>query len=215
MISFSSFVKNLGVTFDENLSFEKHIKTVAKNTMHQLRNLRHVRPHFDKSSFQIIVHASITSRLDYCNSLLSGLPLSSLRHLQLVQNFSARLILNREKYCHVTPLLQELHWLPISSRIKFKVLLIVYKTLNGLAPSYLSNLLQYYEPSRSLRSSDSNGLLKIPRTNKVSMGDRAFSAFGPKLWNSLPSPLRNVPSLNSFKKSLKTHLFSEHFDPLL
>ena len=134
LITFSSFLKNLGLTIDENLSFKKHIKNVSNNAMFRLRNLRHIRPHFDKSSFQIIIHATVTSLLDYCNSLLSGLPASTLRDLQLVQNFAARLILNRSKFCHITPLLYELHWLPIDSRIKFKVLLFVYKSLNGLAP---------------------------------------------------------------------------------
>ncbi len=213
LISFSSFIKNLGVIFDEDLSYEKHIKTVSNFAMFRLRNLRHVRSHFDKHSFQIIIHASITSRLDYCNSLLSGLPASSLRHLQLVQNYAARLILNRSKYCHITPLLHELHWLPITSRIKFKVLLFVYKSLHDLAPTYLSNLLQYYQPSRPLRSSDSKDLI-IPRTNKVTMGDRAFSVIGPKLWNDLPSDLKNTSTINSFKKLLKTHLFAEYYDIL-
>ena len=115
--------------------------------MFRLRNLRHVRLHFDKSSFKIIIHATVTSLLDYCNSLLSGLPASSIRDLQLVQNFAARLILNRNKFCHITPLLYELHWLPIDSRIKFKVLIFIYKSLHDLAPTYLADLLTFYVPS--------------------------------------------------------------------
>ena len=132
--------------------------------MFRLRNLRQIRSHFDKSSFQIAVHATVISKLDYCNSLYAGLPSSSLRPLQLVQNFAARLILRRSKFCHITPLLHELHWLPIYSRIKFKVLLFVFKALHGLAPTYLSSLLSYYQPTRSLRSTDQL-LLEIPRTN--------------------------------------------------
>ena len=213
IITFSSFLKNLGIILDENLSFDKHIKTVSNNSMFRLRNLRHIRPHFDTSSFKIIIHSTITSRLDYCNSLYFGLPSSSLRNLQLVQNFSARLILNRNKYCHITPLLHELHWLPINSRIKYKLLLFIFKSLNDLAPPYLSNLLHHYEPPRSLRSSNNNNLI-IPRTHKITMGDRAFAAIGPKLWNALPINIKNSTSLNSFKK-LKTYLFCEYYDPLI
>ena len=182
--------------------------------MFRLRNLRHIRPHFDKSSFQMIIHSTITSRLDYCNYLLSGLPSSSLRNLQLVQNFAARLILNRGKFCHITPLLYELHWLPIDCRIKYKILLLIYKSLHELAPSYLCDLLHHYEPSRSLRSANSNNLI-IPRTNNVTMGDRAFSVFGPRHWNELPEKVKNSSSVNLFKKSLKTHLFSKHYDSLI
>ena len=211
LITFSSFIKNLGVTIDENLSFKKHIKNVSNNAMFRLRSLRHVRSHFDKSSFQIIIHATVTSLLDYCNSLLSDLPTSSLRHLQLVQNFAARLVLNRRKSCHITPLLHELHWLPIESRIKFKVLLFIYKSLNGLAPPYLSDLLTIYEPSRTLRSSN-NFDLAIPRYNKNHFGGCAFSVYGPKVWKDLPHHLKTEPSVDIFIKHLKTHLFSQHFD---
>ncbi len=182
--------------------------------MYLLRNFSHVRSHFDKSSFETLMHAFISSRLDYCNSLFANLPASTLRPLQLVQNYAARLILRRSKFSHITPVLYELHWLPINSRIKFKILLFVYKSLNDLAPKYLSSLLTYYQSPRSLRSSN-NKLLKIPSTNKKSMGDRAFSVFGPKIWNNLPLEIRSAPSVNSFKKLIKTYLFKEHFDNLI
>ena len=167
--------------------------------MYRLRNLRQIRHHFDKSSFQIIIHATVTSLLDYCNSLLSGLPASSLRDLQLVQNFAARLICKRSKFCHITPLLYELHWLPIDSRIKFKIFLFIYKTLNGLAPSYLSDLLIPYEPSRTLRSSDNYDLI-IPRFNKDHFGGCAFSVFGPRIWKDLPIEIKTASSIPIFKK---------------
>ena len=183
--------------------------------MYRLRKLRHIRPHFDKPSFQIIVHSTITSRVDYCNSLFSGLHSSSLQPLRLVQNFAARLILNRSKFSRATPLLHELHWLPIESRIDFKILLLIYKCLHELAPSYLSNLLKFKTPPRSLRSSNCI-TLSIPRKKKgfynKTMGDRAFSIYGPTIWNKLPEKVKNSSSINLFKKSLKTHLFSKYFD---
>ena len=185
--------------------------------MFLLRQLRHIRANFDKPSFEIIIHSTVTSRLDYCNSLLSGLYTANLRPLQLVQNYAARLILNRSKYCHITSLLHELHWLPIEPRIKFKVLLLIFKSLHGLAPSYLSNLLQLPEPSNR-RSSNLNKLV-IPRKERGfflrTMGDRAFSVYGPTEWNILPEEVKNSSSINLFKKSLKTYLFSKHFNSLI
>ena len=214
IITFSSFIKNLGVTFDENLTFEKHIKTIANNAMLRLRVLRRVRSHFDKSSFEIIVHSVITSRLDYCNSLLSGMPTCSIRYLQLVQNYAARSILNKNKFCHVTPLLFKLHWLPIKCRINFKIILLIYKSLNGLAPSYLTDIIFRHESRHPLRSSDQENLV-IPKFKTESFGGRAFSVLGPRLWNALPNEIKTSSSLHLFKKSLKTHLFSIHYDSLI
>ena len=178
--------------------------------MYHLRNLLNIRPYFTKSSFEIAIHALITTRLDYCNSLFSGLPKATLRPLQTAQNFAARIVLHRGKFCHITPLLKELHWLPIESRIDFKVLLFVYKARNNLAPPYLSSLLSSSTSGRSLRSSTRNELI-IPRSHKCSMGDRAFSIYGPKLWKTLPEDIKDSPSLSIFKTKLKTFIFSAYF----
>ena len=101
--------------------------------------------------------------------------------------------------------LQELHWLPVKYRIDFKILLLVYKSLNDKGPEYLKELLVPYAPSRSLRSTSSNNLVE-PRTRLKTYGDRAFSVVGPKLWNKLPSSIKAASSVNSFKKALKTHM---------
>ena len=94
-ITFSNSVKNLGVTFDESLSFKKHISEISKTSLYKLRNLRLIRDHFSKQNFEILIHAFITTRLDYCNSLFSGISKCDLRPLQLVQNYAARVVLNR------------------------------------------------------------------------------------------------------------------------
>ena len=180
--------------------------------MYHLRNLNNIRSYFSKSSIELAIHSYISTRLDYCNSLYIGLPDTTLRPLQIAQNFAARIIFRQSKFTHVTPLLKSLHWLPIKARIEYKTLLFTYKALNNLAPDYISSLLKYYEPSRALRSSESNQLI-IPKTNLTSMGDRAFSVASPKSWNSVLSNIESSPSLNIFKKHLKTYLFTKYYTP--
>ena len=124
----------------------------------------------------------------------------------MVQNNAARLVLKKKKSDHVTPLLKHLHWLPIKQRIEFKINLITYKALHDQAPSYISELLEPYEPTRSLCSSVL-GLLKEKKTRLKRSGDRAFSVIAPKLWNRLPECLRKAESVECFKSNLKTYLF--------
>ena len=182
------------VLFARRLSFICATYLVYENTS-LLKALRRCR-----------IHAFITCKLDNCNSLLYGIPHNLIQRLQLVQNCAARLVFNKRKFEHCTPLLIDLYWLPIKQRIVFKILVTTYKALNGLAPGYITDLLDRYVPMRSLRSSNQL-LLKVPSTNTVSFGDRAFSVAAPKLWNSVPYEIRSAESLNQFKSKLKTYLF--------
>ena len=206
-VSVANQAKNLGVVMDGNLSMGPHVSSVCKSAHYHLRNLTQIRPYIDQITAERITHAFVTSRLDCCNSLLFGIHKKHIAKLQKVQNSAAKLITRKRKFDHVTPLLRELHWLPISERIAFKILVIAFKCVRGLSPSYLSSLLSEQKLTRTTRSENS-GLLTQPRTKLKSAGDRSFSASAPKLWNSLPVHIRNSSSVDNFKRSLKTHLFS-------
>ena len=148
----------------------------------------------------------MSSKLDYCNSLYSGLPSASLSRLQSVQNSLARLVFPSVKRSdHITPTLKKLHWLPIPQRITFKIALLTFKALSCHQPSYLCELIVPYQPTRHLRSADQR-LLTVPDI-KSSLGRRSFSFSAPSIWNSLPLSLRSCDSVSSFRKQLKTHLF--------
>lgn len=200
-------VKNLGVVFDQTLSFDLHIKQVTKVEFFHLRRIAKIRPLLSLNDAEVLVHSFVTSRLDYCNALLSGLPKKSFRGLQLVQNAAARILIGSSRYDHISPVLASLHWLPVQVRADFKVLLLTYKALNGMAPSYLTDLLTPYVPTRSLRS-QATGLLMIPIVRKKTVGERAFFFRAPILWNRLPQEIRQACSVEVFKAKLKTHLFS-------
>ncbi len=172
-----------------------------KTAFFHLRNIAKLRNMLPVSDAEKLVHAFMTSRLDYCNALLGSCPASSINKLQIVQNAAARVLTRSRKYDHITPILQSLHWLPIKFLISYKILLLTYKALNGLAPAYLS-LLARYNPTRSLRSQNS-GLLVVPRIAKSTKEGRAFSYLAPKLCNSLPDNVRGSDTLSLFKSLLK------------
>ncbi len=200
-------VKNLGVILETDLSFSSHIKAVVtKSAYYHLKNIARIRCFVSSQDLEKLVHAFITSRVDYCNGLLTGLPKKTIRQLQLIQNAAARILTRTRKSEHITPVLRSLHWLPVTFRIDFKVLLLIYKSLNGLGSKYFADMLTEYKPNRPLRSVGSSQL-EIPRVH-TKQGESASIYFAGRSWNQLPEEIRCAKTLAIFKSRLKTHLFS-------
>ena len=146
----TSHVTNLGVVLDQNLNMDRHISRTSKSAFFHLHNIRRISKYLDQESLLTLTHAFITSRLDYCNSLLYGAPVTQIEKLQRIQNAAARLITRSPKFCHMGPILRQLHWLPLRSRIHHKILTLTFKSIHGLAPSYLSELITTSRPSGTL-----------------------------------------------------------------
>uniref|UniRef100_A0A8C4SSR3 Reverse transcriptase domain-containing protein n=1 Tax=Erpetoichthys calabaricus TaxID=27687 RepID=A0A8C4SSR3_ERPCA len=203
-VSPSPHVKSLGVIL------HSHINNISRSTYFHLRNINCICPSLTPHTTAILVHSLVTSRLDYCSSLFFGLFRISLYKLQLVQNSAAHINAKSPSIHHITPVLQQLHWLPVQFRIQFKILLLIFKAIHNLAPPYLSDLLHVAIPSHTLRSSSSIHLT-VPFVRLTTIRSRAFSCSAPQLWNSLPPELRNIESFSLFKSKLKTHLFQTGF----
>ena len=209
-VPFVSSVKNLGVTLDSNLSMSQHISNTCKAAYIQIRHISSIRHLLTTQATQTLVCSLVLSR---CNSLLSGCPQYLLDKLQKVQNAAARLVCKAKKsdHIHIHPILETLHWLPVTHRIQYKVSAICFKYISGTAPQYLSDLLQPYTPARQLRSASDTRTFVTPRVNTKTFGERSFSYAGPSVWNNLPQTLRHSDSSSSFKAALKTHLFNNYF----
>ena len=136
----------------------------------------------------------------------------NIEKLQLLQNHAARLIFRAKKKDHITPLLFQLHWLPIKFRIDYKIALLCFKCLKNTAPTYLKDLVQVYVPRRALRSSTDNSKFLKPVMNYKFYGEKSFSFYGPSVWNSLPFYLRNIDNVDTFKKHLKTYFFNQAYN---
>ena len=185
------------------------IINTSRTAYYHLHSIGRIRRYLEQGHTKQLVHALVISRIDCCNSLLNGLSVAVVEKLQCVQNACARVILIRSIRDHVTPMLLELHWLPVKCRITFKTLLLTIKCLHGLAPTYISALLSPHCPTRSLLSSDQ--LVLNQPTSRTKLGERSFSCAAPRAWNQLPLAVRQCTSVNQFKVALKTHLFTDYY----
>ena len=194
---------------DKTLLFNDHINETCKKASFAIRSIGRIRRYLPYDGLKMLVNSLVISRLDYCNSVLYGIPKYQRDKLQGIQNIAARMISGTRSTDHITPILKNLHWLPVA-RINFKILLITYKILNGQSTSYLEPIIQEYHSLRTLRSS-TRSLLCITSIKSKSYGGRAFSATAPKLWNSIPEYIKRAETVETFKTRLKTFLFQKHY----
>jgi hypothetical protein len=212
----SATVRDLGVVFDNTLNLNTHVSNTVKSCFFQLRQLKYIRKSLSKCNVKTLLHAFVTSRIDYCNSLLAGQPDCLIDRLQSVLNAAARLYAGVSKRSHVSNILcHELHWLKVPQRINFKICTLVHRCLHGNAPSYLA---EYCVPlcdtgtCLSRNRSSAKGDLLVPRTKTKTYGSRSFSVVGPSYWNALPPNLKTELPYDTFMSKLKTHLFTASYN---
>jgi len=205
-IKVAESARDLGVILDAELTMSAHVTALCRSGCFQLRQLRPFTQSLTRptEAAKTLVQAFISCHLDYCNSLLHGVTDNVMRRVQSLQNAAARLITGVRRRDHITPVLCQLHWLPVRRRVEFKLACL------GRLYLYLADNIHLVSEGnrRSLRSSSDN-MFAVPRTHN-SFGDRSFGAVGPRIWNSLPRGLRTLDiSYKHFKALLKTYMFRQ------
>jgi len=212
IIAASEHVRLLRVTLSSELSLEKHVSTVSATCFSHLRQIRLIWKLLDAGSTATLVHAFVTSRVDYCNVVLAESLRSTTDKLQRVMNAAAHVISNAQKYDSGLSLLrhEELHWLDVVDRVRYKLAVLAYRSLHGTAPQYLTSLLTSASEvtgRQYLRSATQQKLI-VPRCRRKTFGCRAFSVASPSVWNALPDSLRDQElTLVIFRRHLKTYFF--------
>ena len=176
-----------------------------------IRHISSIRHLLTIQATQTLVCSLVLSRLDYCKLSAFRLPSVLTRQTSKVQNAAARLVCKAKKSDHIHPILETLHWLPVTHRIQYKISIICFSSISGTAPQYLSDLLQPYTPARQLRSASDTRTFVTPCVYTKTFGERSFSYAGLSVWNNLPQTLRHSDSTSFFKAALKTHLFNNYF----
>ena len=216
-VSPAQSVKNLGVVFDSNFTFSDHVSQVIKPTRVHARDLYRIRPLLDLKTSVLLANTLVSSRLDYCNSLFLSVTDFELRRFQLVQNSLCRVVTRSSKFSHITPQLKKLHWLPVRVQGTIQNRPHYIQNPHQGQPDYLRDLIHPYTSFRNTRHSTPK--LKFHHTptfdrrvhKSIKHFSNSFSHYAPVLWNSLPFQIRNSPSVTSFRKHLKPHLFNSSF----
>ena len=211
-------VRNLGVWFDSDFSFSKHVQNLCKSCFIQLRNFRNIRQFLTHDAAVSVANAFVISQLDYCKSLFRSLSKFNIHRLQSIQNSAARIVINSSKFTRITPVLRKLHWLPIQFHSEFKLANLVYKFIHTGFPKYFGPYLSTYHNTRCSQSV-ANFLnapkfqVKIHKSTKQFGFSLAFDA--PTVWNSFPEDIHASLTIASFRKKLKTYLYAKAYPPYL
>ncbi len=195
--------KNLGIIFDREMSLHKHINDVCRRGYYHVRDLFQLRKFLNETDTKTAAYAFVTSIMDYGNSLFYGTSGYMIDKLQVLQNTAVRAVRKKRKLDHISEDRVKIHWLPVEARIKFKLLLMAWKCIHNKAPKYLQELLKVVPGHRT----QYKNMLAVPKSRNRTHGDIAFGKAAPVLWNALPNELREIETLEKFKKCLKTYLF--------
>ena len=213
----SSAVRDLGVYIDSGLTMQSHVRQTVSRCFAVLLQLRTVCRQVPPSVFQSLIVALSLSRLDYCNSVLFGLPANLIQRLQSVQNAAARLTFRIRRSEHITPALISLHWLRVPERISFKLVVLTYRSIHGTSPFYLQSCFTRVSDitsRRRLRFSTSHRL-DVPPVRLYTVGRWAFPVSGATVWNDVPLHVASAPLLAVFRQRIKTFLFSRSYTKTL
>ena len=181
LIKLQTSINNLGVYLDSTMSFDKQVSETCKACFFHIRARRQIRAYLTTQASKTIAAAIVGSRLDFCKSLLAGTSVSNLARLQRVQNTFARVVAQKPRFCHITPVLSDLHWLPVRHRISTKIATVTFRVLLSQQPSYLASPIPRYVPTRALRSSSSLSICVPPR--KTTMATfKSFSSAASNIW---------------------------------
>jgi len=201
--------RDLGVTLDSNLTFNEYIVSTVSSCMSRLGQINRVKHIFDKHALIIIINALVFSKLFYCSSVLSNTTQVNLDKLQAVQNFACHILCGAKKFDHITPLLKDLHRLPVRQQLYFRFAVLVFKCMKECAPEYLtSNLVR--RSAVSTRTTRNSQLLNIPLFRTAS-GQRTFQYRATSPWNESQPELKLCPSVTDFKHLLRRKRLNDCF----
>ena len=196
-------VRDLGVYVDSQLSYDKHVSKTVSSCVSRLCQINRVKHVFDKRTLKLVINALVFSRLFYCSSVWSNTAKKNVDKLQLVQNFAARIVANKRKYEHVTPILRSLNWLPVRDQLYFRDAVLAFKCMSGLAPVYLSDKLitRSTVSKRELETRNSQ-MLNIPLF-RTATGQKTFYYRTVNIWNNLNNDIKLCIDVNSFRNKLR------------
>ena len=206
-------VRDLGVTFDQFFNFDYYITVICRSTYFHISNIGKIRNLLSYNACSTIIHALISCRLDYCNSLLYNVPTHKTDRLQSLQNQWTRILTKSPRREQITPVYKNLHWLNIQDRITYKILMLTYTLYYNIAPTYLCELISRRESSVNTRlGSDQHQLIMPPISKDYSKTflERSFIYAAPCEWNKLSECIR-TSTFDSFRKSVKIILFTQQY----
>ena len=199
----SQTARNLWVNFDSVMNLESHIDHVCKIAYMNLCNIRQIRNVLTDQSAAQLIHVLISSRIDYCNSILYGMSDSVISDLQHIQNTATRILAKcGHSFFHSKIILNKLHWLPIKQRIVYKILITTHKVYHSIAPKYICDFFTLREYKRELSTNDQMNLV-VPLVKRKHFGERSFSYAAPREWNKLKLSIRKSEVWNLLRKKLK------------